>query len=70
MSHAQGASSRTRQAPTLHISKMSTFIEIASRVEAAVAAYTSVRDFADQETWRAQFRGESVSVQLHGLALL
>jgi hypothetical protein len=49
---------------------MPSFIEIASRVEAAVAAYTSVRDLTDQEKWRAQFKGEFVSVQLHGLGSL
>jgi len=41
---------------------MSTFLQIVSRVEAAVAAYISVQDFADEEKWRAQFKRECVSV--------
>jgi len=34
---------------TIHTFKMSPFLPIASRVEAAVAAYTSVCDFADKQ---------------------
>jgi hypothetical protein len=43
---------------------MSTFIKIASRVEAAVAAYTSVRDFADKEKWKVEFQKELVSAPI------
>jgi hypothetical protein len=69
----------TRQAPTFNvsseyfhpidISKMSAFLKIASRVEAAAAAYISVKDldsFTDHETWRAEFNGEFVRVHVHG----
>jgi len=45
---------------------MSTFLQIASRVEAAVAAYTSVHDFADKQRWKENFKVELVSVHLHG----
>ena len=40
---------------------MTTFIEIASRVEAAVEAYISVRDFVSREEWKKMFKGEMVS---------
>ena len=46
--------------------KMDTLLQIASRVEAAVEAYTSVHDFADQEQWRKMFKKELVSLNLHG----
>jgi len=46
--------------------KMSSLLQIASRVEAAVEAYTSVWDFADREVWKSQFEIELVSVHLHG----
>jgi hypothetical protein len=49
---------------------MSGFLHIASRVEAAVEAYTSVRDFADEELWRAKFRAETVSIHLHGVSIV
>jgi hypothetical protein len=45
---------------------MSNLLQIASRVEAAVEAYTSVREFADKEEWKAQFDLEMVSDHLHG----
>jgi len=46
---------------------MPTFLKIASRVEAAIEAYISVRDFADREEWKGKFRGEMVSPHLHGI---
>ena len=48
---------------------MLAFLTIASRVEAAVAAYISVKDlkgFTDHETWRAEFKKEFVRVHLRG----
>jgi hypothetical protein len=49
---------------------MSPFLEIASRVEAAVEAYISVRDFADKQMWKKKFEVELVSVHLHGDRLI
>jgi hypothetical protein len=46
---------------------MSTFLKIASRVEAAVEAYISVKDFANTEEWKENFKGEMVSPHLHGV---
>jgi hypothetical protein len=48
---------------------MPTFLQIASRVEAAVAAYISVRDFSDSQEWREKFNGEKVSTHLHGVLI-
>jgi hypothetical protein len=45
---------------------MATLLQIASRVEAAMEAYTPVHGFADQEKWRRMFRKELVSLNLHG----
>lgn len=45
---------------------MSPFLQIASRVEAAVEAYTSVREFADERVWKESFKMELVSADLHG----
>jgi hypothetical protein len=45
---------------------MNTLLQIASRVEAAMEAYTPVHDFADQEKWRKMFKKELVSLNLHG----
>ena len=45
---------------------MNTLLSIASKVEAAVEAYIAVRDFADQEEWRAKLKRELVSFHLHG----
>jgi hypothetical protein len=45
---------------------MTSLLSIASNVEAAVQAYNSVLDFADQEKWRAGFKRELVSFHLHG----
>jgi hypothetical protein len=44
---------------------MTTLLQIASRVEAAMEAYTPVCDFADQEKWRKMFK-ELVSLNLYG----
>jgi hypothetical protein len=38
-------------------------LRIASRVEAAVEAYVSVRDFAKKEAWKTKFEEEQVSAQ-------
>jgi len=46
--------------------KISSLLQIASRVEAAVKAYTSVWDFADREVWKSWLEIELVSVHLHG----
>jgi hypothetical protein len=46
---------------------MSVFLQIASRVEAAVEAYRSVRDIADREQWVEEFKKEFVSPHLHGI---
>lgn len=48
--------------------KMTPFLQIASRVEAAVEAYISVRDFANTEEWKAMFMEELVSAHLHGVS--
>jgi hypothetical protein len=46
---------------------MSTLLCIASRVEAAVAAYNSVRGFTNPEEWKVQLKREFVSLNLHGV---
>jgi hypothetical protein len=48
---------------------MSPLLQIASRVEAAVEAYTSVQDLVDAQEWRERFREEKVSVHLHGVLI-
>jgi len=40
--------------------KMPTLLEIASRVEAAVEAYQSVRDLTEREVWKEKLRLENV----------
>jgi len=49
---------------------MSPFLKIASRVEAAIEAYTSVHDFADEQVWKEGFKKELVIVHLYGDPLL
>jgi hypothetical protein len=49
---------------------MSGFLQIASRVEAAVEAYVSVRDFAKGEEWKEKFDEENVSAHLHGVSII
>ena len=47
-------------------------IPFAARIEAAVAAYVEIRDFADENVWRAAFEQEKVSPSfriLHGVDL-
>ena len=46
---------------------MTTLLHIAARVEAAVLAYVSVRDFADKGKWLAKFKEERVSTHLNGI---
>ena len=46
---------------------MSAFLQIASRVEAAVGAYNSVRNFTDLAQWKEKFNEELVSVHLHSV---
>ena len=42
---------------------MACLLQIASRVEAAMAAYTSVCDFCDKKQWVEKFREEFVSIR-------
>src|SRR6266567_8893262 len=51
----------------LNITEMTTLLQIASKVEAAMKAYISVWDFADKEEWKGRFRGEMVSPHLHSV---
>lgn len=46
-------------------SKMSNLLTIAARVEAAVRAYNSVRDFADKPLWKVGFSREMVCTHAH-----
>lgn len=48
---------------------MTTFLQIASRVEAAVKAYTSVRSIVNGEEWKEKLMGELVSAHLHGVSI-
>jgi hypothetical protein len=48
---------------------MSTFLQIASRVEAAVEAYISVQDFSDREAWKEMLQREKVSAHLRGISI-
>ena len=59
--------SRCRLPLLQKISEMSSLLTIASRVEAAVGAYTSVQDFADKELWKAGFERELVCTHLHDI---
>lgn len=64
---------------TLHVSftaefffyppKMNKLLEDASRVEAAVEAYISVREFSDEEQWKRGFEQELVSAHLRGISI-
>lgn len=77
LSHASSASSTLGRRPpsTCHLNtstpsdicKMSVLLQIASRVEAAVTAYISIKDlngFTDHEKWEVEFKKEFVSVHL------
>jgi hypothetical protein len=44
-----------------HLTNMQSLLEIASRVEAAVASYKSVMPVTDVEEWRRRFDQEKVS---------
>jgi hypothetical protein len=48
---------------------MPTLLETASRVEAAVEAYESVRDFTKREAWKENLIRENVSAHLHGVLI-
>ena len=52
--------------PHKKISKMSTLLRIAARVEAAVEAYNSIRGFANKTLWKAGFEREMVCTHAHG----
>jgi hypothetical protein len=43
---------------------LGSLLSIASRVEAAVDSYVSVRDMTDEKEWRAEFDRERVSAPL------
>jgi len=51
--------------PFPNISKMSSLLRIAARVEAAVEAYNSVWDFADKVLWKVGFEREMVCAHAH-----
>src|SRR6266699_2111642 len=51
-----------------NIRKMTTLLQIASKVEAAMKAYITVQDFADKEEWKEKFQGEMVSSHLQYMA--
>ena len=46
---------------------MSSILQIAAKVEAAMEAYASVRDFVDKWEWKKMFRGKLVSAHLYGI---
>jgi hypothetical protein len=48
---------------------MTTLLQIASRVEAAVEAYISVREFSEGEQWKKGFQQELVSAHLRGISI-
>jgi hypothetical protein len=48
---------------------MSTLLHIASRVEAAVEAYVSVRYISNMDEWSAGFEREMVSAHLCGVSI-
>jgi len=50
-----------------NIRKMTTLLQIASKVEAAMKAYITVQDFADRGEWKEKFQGEMISPHLHGV---
>ena len=51
--------------PFPNISKMSSLLRIAARVEAAVEAYNSVQDFANKVLWKVGFEREMVCARAH-----
>ena len=50
-----------------NIRKMTTLLQITSKVEAAMKAYIIVQDFANREEWKEKFQGEMVSPHLHSV---
>lgn len=48
---------------------MTTLLQIASRVEAAVQAYISVQGIMDREEWKEHFKVEMVSAHIHGVLI-
>ncbi len=48
---------------------MTSLLQVASWVEAAVDAYLSVQDFVGREEWKLYFKGELVSSHLHGVSI-
>src|SRR5437879_1387019 len=49
-----------------YVLKITTLLQIASRVKATIDAYVPVCDFVDNEQWRKMFKKELVSLNLHG----
>ena len=56
--------SHRRTLLSLNRTKMANHLQLASRIEAAMAAYTSVCDFCDRKPWMEKFREEFVSIHL------
>jgi hypothetical protein len=48
---------------------MLTLLEVASRVEAAVESYKSVRNFTERNVWKEGFNREAVSAHLYGVLI-
>jgi len=46
--------------------EMSTLLNVAPRVEAAVESYLSVQEFADKQLWNTGFNRELVCTHIHG----
>ena len=53
----------------LPLTNMNTLLFIASRIEAAVAAYVSVQPVPNEEEWRHEFMNEQVSAVMYGVTL-
>ena len=49
--------------------KMTSLLQVASWVEAAIDAYLSVQDFVGWEEWKLYFKGELVSSHLHSVSI-
>jgi len=48
---------------------MDALFQIASKVEAAVEAYVSIKNFADAAQWKANFKQEMVRSHLYGVSI-
>jgi len=46
--------------------EMSTLLNVAARVEAAIESYLSVQEFANKQLWNAGFDRELVCTHIHG----